>query len=168
MVSSVYWEWEFFINTIKLGVKIAFIYDGILILRLIFFHGKFLISMEDLIYWGYVAVTFFQYLLELTDGVLRGYSILGIFIGMFLYHRLLGEKIVSCARKWIGRGKRRLTAIYKMIRMKVDRRWSSSGVSRREDGKKKSNRKKRTKSSGNDYDTGDFSVSDAGSVGEKI
>ena len=142
MVESVYWEWEFLIHTIKIGVKIAFIYDGFSIFRLIFPHKKFLMSIEDLFYWSYVTVIFFQFLQEQTDGVLRGYSVLGISFGMILYHKILGERMLDLAGKWIGVVKSRLTVFLKMITIKLCKQRIGSKRSRREHGEKKACEKK--------------------------
>ena len=158
MVSSVYQEWEILLYTIKFGIKMAVIYDGIRVLRLIFFHKNFLISLEDLVYWMYVTIMIFQLQLEQSNGVLRGFSMLGIFLGMMIYNKLLGEKIIFQAEKWIGFSKRRLTSIKKMLKMKLCKQKRVSGINRREHGKKKnSSKKKKTESSGNDISVDDRS-----------
>lgn len=164
MVASVYWQWEFLIQTIKLGIKIAFIYDGFLMFRLIIPHKKFLCSLEDLIYWVYAILMMFQFLLEQNDGVLRGYAVAGITIGMVMYHKLLGDRIIAGAQKWIGMIKTRLTSVIKMLRIKLCKHKHVSIKNRREDGRKKnSGKKKKTESFGNDTCTNGSTHIDAGS-----
>lgn len=136
MVASVYWEWDFFIQTIKLGVKLAFIYDGFLIFRLLCPHRNIVVSVEDLIYWIYASVIFFQLQLDQSEGVLRGFAILGIILGMMLYNKLFGEKLIALAEKWICFFKRRLTAIGNMVKIKLCRYGCVSKKNRREDGRK--------------------------------
>lgn len=163
MVSSVYLEWEFLIITIKLGVKLAFIYDMIRIFRLFLSHKNLFVSIEDLVFWIYATVIIFKLQLEQSDGVLRGFSILGMLVGMFFYYKLLGERLVGLAEKGIGITKRRLTESTKMFKMKLCKHGDVFKKSRSKHGRKKNpGKKKEAKQFGNavgndgciDYDAG--------------
>lgn len=158
------------IHTLKIGVKIAFVYDGFRIFRLIFPHKKLAVSMEDVLYWSYVTVIFFRFLQEQADGVLRGFSVMGVALGMVLYNKLLGERIVALFEKWIEVVKRRLTAMVKVFTIKLCRCKGDSGINGREDGRKKTSKKtskkKRTKSSCITNGNGSCDISDAGGCGK--
>lgn len=167
MVSSVYWEWSLLVYAIKLGVKMAFIYDGIRIFRLMFCHKNFWVSLEDLLYWVYVTVIMFQAQLQYSDGVLRGFVVLGTAIGMFTYNRLLGEKLLALAEKWIGFIKRRLTTGMKMLKIELCKHEGVSVISRRGHGEKKnSGKEKKAKPFRYDIGTHGSSDIDVGSGGE--
>lgn len=167
MVSSVYWEWELLIQTIKLGIKAAFIYDGILLFRLLFPHKNIIISVEDFLYWIYVTAIIFQLQLAQSSGVIRGFCILGIILGMAVYNKLFGERIIAIAEKWICFIKRRLTAARKMLTIKLCKHISVFKKCRREDGKKKNSGKKKETESFR-HDTGiDGSSNLDGSSGSK-
>ena len=150
MVSSVYWEWELLLQTIKLGIKLAFIYDGIRIFRILISHKNITVSLEDLVFWIYATWIMFQLQLERSDGVLRGFSVLGMLLGMFLYNKLLGERLLLVAEKGIGLFKRQLTETGKMIKMRLCKHRNVCTKIRSEHGKKKnSGKKKEAKQSGN-------------------
>ncbi len=102
MVSSVYWEWELFLLSIRIGIKIAFIYEVIIIFRMLVTHGKWLKKTEDMCYWIYVTAILFRLQYNYSDGVLRGFSILGVFLGMMLYYIVVGRTI----NKLVERGRR--------------------------------------------------------------
>ena len=160
MVSSVYWEWELLLLAVKLGIKLAFIYDGIRIFRLFVSHKNIIISMEDLFFWIYAGIIIFELQLEQSNGVLRGFSILGMLMGMFLYSRLLGEKLLFVAEKGSSVFKRQLTEIGKVFKINLREEKSVSKNVRRKHGrkkKKKENKEANTSGSdsGNDGSSGD-------------
>ena len=119
MVSSVYWEWELLLLAIRLGIKLAFIYDGIRIFRFFVPHGNIIISIEDLFFWIYAGIIIFELQLEQSNGVLRGFSILGMLLGMFLYSKLLGERLLFAAEKGSVVFKRQLTKLGKVFKMNL-------------------------------------------------
>lgn len=142
MVSSVYKEWELLLQTIKMGIKLAFIYDGIRILRILISHKNIIISLEDLFFWIYATWIIFQLQLEKSEGVLRGFSILGMILGMFLYNKILGERLLFLAEKGIGLFKRQLTEIGKMLKMRLCKQRDVCTKIRSKHGKKKNSSKK--------------------------
>lgn len=73
------------------GVFLAASYDVLRILRGIIPHGSFLVNLEDLLYWIYVAVVVFVKLYDKNDGRLRGYVFGGILVGMVVYAGSFGR-----------------------------------------------------------------------------
>ena len=47
-------------------------YDGIRVVRRIFPHGIFMISLEDLVYWLVISFCFFLHLCQVNNGKIRG------------------------------------------------------------------------------------------------
>ena len=167
MVSSVYWEWELLFITIKLGIKLALFYDILCIFRLLISHSNLLVSIEDFFFWIYAALLIFRIQLEQSDGVLRGFSILGMILGMFLYHKLLGEPMVFLAEKGIGITKRRLTESTKMFKMKLSKHCDVFEKNRSKHGRKKNpGKKKEAKQSGNAVSNDGSAGNDAGGSGK--
>ena len=151
MVSSVYWEWELLLLAVKLGIKLAFIYDGIRIFRFFVSHGKIMISIEDLFFWIYAGMIIFELPLKQSNGVLRGFSVLGMLLGMFLYNKLLGERLLLVAEKGSAVFKRQLTKLGKVFKMNLRRQKSVSKNVRRKHGRKKEKKEdKEANSSGSD------------------
>lgn len=106
MVSSVYWEWELFLLSIKIGVKIAVIYEAIFIFRMFVKHGKWIKMLEDSCYWIYATTILFRLQYRYSNGVLRGFSILGVFLGMVLYYIVVGKFI----NRWLENGRKKYGA----------------------------------------------------------
>ena len=136
MVSSVYWEWSLFLQAIRLGVKLTLIYDGIRVFRILIRHRNLYTSIEDLCFWMYAGGVIFKLQLEQSSGMLRGFCILGMLVGMYLYSKILGEHLVGLAEKGITLLKRRLTSVVKMFKIKSRRQRDVSGENRRKHGKK--------------------------------
>lgn len=137
MVSSVYWEWELLLMAVKLGVKLAFFYDGIRIFRFLFSHKNAVISMEDFLFWMYAALMIFRLQLAQSNGILRGFTILGMLLGMMLYEIILGKQLIRTAQKGIGFSKRMLTERTKMLKIKLCNGRDTFRNSRSKHGRKK-------------------------------
>ncbi len=87
-------ELRLFFNAVVLGAVFSFAYDGWLILRNVFKHSRFWISVQDLLFWLCTAVAAFLYLQEQSNGVLRWFLVAGAALGMFLYKS-------SCSRFYV-------------------------------------------------------------------
>ena len=99
MISSVYWEWDFFLLSIRLGLKLALIYEGIVIFRMLIPHNNGIKNAEDLCYWIYASMLLFKLQYEQSNGVLRGFSVLGVSLGMMIYYNLIGRYIGKRKKK---------------------------------------------------------------------
>ena len=105
MVSSVYWEWEFFLLSIRLGILLALLYEGIVLFRVFIQHNQWVRNIEDLCYWIYASTLLFKLQYEQSNGTLRGFSVLGVSIGMMIYYNLIGRylnKVVDKGRRAYG------------------------------------------------------------------
>ena len=137
MISSVYGEWSLLLQAIKLGIKLTFIYDGIRMFRILIRHKNIVVSLEDIFFWMYAAVVIFEMQLKQSDGMFRGFCILGMLMGMYFYSKILGEPLMVMAEKGITLFKRRLTDIVKMFKIKLCKQRNVSDKNRRKHGKKK-------------------------------
>lgn len=78
-------EIRLFANSVVLGAALTFLYDGFRIMRNVFKHSIFWISVEDMLYWIATAIFIFISLQKENNGVLRWFIVGGAAIGMFLY-----------------------------------------------------------------------------------
>lgn len=127
---------------LKLGVKLAFIYDIIRMFRFLVLHNNFFISLEDFLFWIYSSVIMFKVQLEQSNGVLRGFSVLAMFMGMLLYNRLIGERLTKMEEKGITFAKRQLTERIKMFKMNLHKHCAVFRKSRSNYDRKKNSGKK--------------------------
>ena len=83
MVSDEIWgQAMLLLSCLGLGCWLMFCYDFLRVSRLLFKKKDWLVSLEDLLYWIYVSLSAFALLYRQNDGVLRGYVVCGIFMGM--------------------------------------------------------------------------------------
>jgi len=88
---SIYQEMQFLLYSLCLGAIITFVYDNIRVLRRVLRHNIFFISLEDLIFWIAAAIAIFLLQHRENNGIFRWFSIIGAFVGMLLYRRVLSN-----------------------------------------------------------------------------
>lgn len=88
-------ENEFLFHAFFMGIYITFVYDILRILRRVFPHGGFLISLEDICFWIYCAVKVFLLMYHESNGTLRWFAVFGAIAGMLLYIKLVSPFLVK-------------------------------------------------------------------------
>ncbi|MEG0805674.1 MAG: spore cortex biosynthesis protein YabQ [Lachnospiraceae bacterium] len=96
---SILHELNFFLSSIFLGGLLLFYYDVIKLVRRIVPHGKFLMGIEDVIFWMLAAVSIFSMVFQKNQGLIRGFSIMGIVVGMLVYHLSFSRLFVFLIKK---------------------------------------------------------------------
>ena len=96
--------------SLVMGGWLMIVYDSLRLLRLLIHHNSLFMGMEDFFYWIYAGGAVFMLLYEQNDGGLRGYVIAGVFIGMFLYDRLISRFFLKFLKN-----------TWKYLRMKLDK-----------------------------------------------
>lgn len=91
-------EVRFFLNSALWGVLLLAVYDCLRIFRKVINHGVVWISIEDIFYWMVSGVIIFRMMYEMNNGIIRGFSLIGILLGMILYKYSISEIVV----KWIS------------------------------------------------------------------
>ncbi|HKL98954.1 MAG TPA: spore cortex biosynthesis protein YabQ [Mobilitalea sp.] len=92
-------ELHFFLTSILWGAIILLVYDILRILRRLIPHNSFFQAFEDLIFWVLASVFIFAMIYTMNNGTIRGFSVIGMGIGMTLYHYVLSEYIVLWTTK---------------------------------------------------------------------
>lgn len=87
-------EADILLKAFATGVILIFVYDLLRIMRRLIPHGTVWIAVEDFLFWAGSALTIFAMLYRENDGYLRGFSIGGVILGMFLYSLLLSRFVV--------------------------------------------------------------------------
>lgn len=125
------------------GAGLFFLYDILRIFRRIKKHGVILIGIEDILYWLVCTAVVFLMIYQKNDGMVRGFALGGVFVGMLVYYSLfsrfviklnvlvwkrilqvLGKTgsflfgpIVKNGKKFLGFLRRQLKKIYKAVKM---------------------------------------------------
>ncbi len=90
---------QVFTMSLAVGILLGLVYDGIRIFRRVVKHNIIVISIEDILFWMMAIVILFTFLIYENNGEIRGFIILGIFIGVFIYLKVFSNPIVKIGTK---------------------------------------------------------------------
>ncbi len=90
----------FFLISVLWGAILLVMYDILRIFRRIKKHKWFTIAAEDFLFWLLAAFLIFRLMYEQNDGIIRGFSILGMGIGMILYNLSISRYFVEGVSKF--------------------------------------------------------------------
>lgn len=102
-------EAELALHSFLLGLVLMSSYDLLRLFRLMVPHGKWWIGTEDFAYWIYCAIMTFRLLFYQNSGILRGYVIACVFLGMYLYDGIVSRSVFGVLKnigRWITIKKR--------------------------------------------------------------
>lgn len=94
MSQSITVELQFFAISILWGALVLLAYDQLRVLRRIIRHNNFWITVQDLIFWIIASVFIFAMIYVKNSGTIRGFCVMGMVIGMVIYHYVLSDFIV--------------------------------------------------------------------------
>lgn len=94
-------ELQFFLISILWGAILLVVYDVFRIIRRLIKHGVVMIAIEDLIFWLAAAFFIFSMIYRENNGILRGFSMIGMLLGIVLYHFSISEGVVKIVTKLI-------------------------------------------------------------------
>lgn len=97
MSSRIIGELDFFVKAFVWGIWITLVYDGLRLFRHLVHHGTVWIAAEDFIYWVVYGLLLFRMVYLENDGMIRGFALLAVFLGMILYLQL--RKLLNHLRK---------------------------------------------------------------------
>lgn len=96
------WEGSTFLTSLFWGMLLAAEYDCIRIFRRVFRHKRVWgIVVEDILYWINAGITVFCVTYEISDGVVRGFSVVALILGAVLYRYAFGIYFVKYISKLI-------------------------------------------------------------------
>lgn len=88
---SIYHELHFLLHSFLLGIIITFVYDNIRVCRRVIRHNNVFVSIEDLFFWIWAALTIFLLQNRENNGVFRWFSVVGAFMGMLVYRKIFSN-----------------------------------------------------------------------------
>lgn len=88
-------ELRFFGTSILWGMLLLIMYDLLRILRRVVKHNSFFVAIQDILYWITCSVLIFCMMYKQNNGIIRGFSIIAMLLGMLLYHAELSDLLVN-------------------------------------------------------------------------
>ncbi len=88
-------ELRFFLTSMLWGILLLIIYDLLRILRRVVKYNTFFIAIQDILYWVICSVLIFLMMYRQNNGIIRGFSILAMLIGMLVYHAVISDFLVN-------------------------------------------------------------------------
>lgn len=107
---------ESFLAAVALGAALCLLYDLFRLDRMIFRRSTVAVVFADILFWVIAAFAVFCLLLLTTNGQVRGFVLLAVLVGFWIW-RLTASRLVELLRRPLSRVVRRL------------RRWYGMGVS---------------------------------------
>ncbi|EEG31243.1 putative spore cortex biosynthesis protein YabQ [[Clostridium] methylpentosum DSM 5476] len=86
-----------FLWAVLLGAALGVCYDVFRILRIAIPSGRILVFFEDLLFFLIVAAATFEFYQLTTDGIVRGYVLIGELLGFALYYFTIGALVFRAA-----------------------------------------------------------------------
>jgi len=87
-------ELRFFGASMFWGMLLLVIYDMLRILRRVVNHNGFFIAIQDILYWVTCSLLIFHMMYQQNNGIIRGFSILAMILGMLIYHAGISDLLV--------------------------------------------------------------------------
>ncbi len=88
-------ELRFFFASIIWGMLLIVFYDLLRIFRRVMKHNGFFVAIEDIIYWVICSVLIFRMMYKQNNGIIRGFSILAMLLGMVIFHYAISDFFVN-------------------------------------------------------------------------
>lgn len=88
-------ELRFFAASIIWGMLLIVFYDLLRIFRRVVKHNGLFIAIEDIIYWVVCSILIFRMMYEQNNGIIRGFSILAMLLGMLIFHHAISDFFVN-------------------------------------------------------------------------
>jgi spore cortex biosynthesis protein YabQ len=88
----------YFLSTILAGIVVGVMFDTYRILRGFNCPNKLVTAVSDMLFWIFAAVLTFIFMLYTNNGDLRYYIFVGLFLGLFIYFKLISKKFANILR----------------------------------------------------------------------
>ena len=91
---GIHQELVFLLISFALGEGLVMLYDVFRIFRKVVPHGVIWISVEDVLYWIMAALLIFGMIFQENDGLIRGFAIGGILLGMLFFNHFVSPFLI--------------------------------------------------------------------------
>ena len=102
MILGIGKELSVFLQAVLAGNLIYLVYSLIRVMRRLWKHNLFFVSLEDLIFWIGTGIYLFVRIYQTSDGIIRWYFVIGVLLGGIVTHFIIfqiSKKYISKRRK---------------------------------------------------------------------
>ena len=102
MILGIGKELSVFLQAVLAGNLIYLVYALIRVMRRLWKHNLFFVSLEDLIFWIGTGIYLFVRIYQTSDGIIRWYFVIGVLFGGTLTHFIIfqiSKKYIAKRRK---------------------------------------------------------------------
>lgn len=85
MTAVILGQIQFILYMLCGGMALMLGYDGFRLLRWLIPHGRWMVAVQDILYWCVMSVPAFALFFYLHDGQIRWYGLLALFSGITIY-----------------------------------------------------------------------------------
>ena len=102
MILGIGKELSVFLQAVLAGNIIYLVYSVIRVVRRLWKHNLFFVSLEDLIFWIGTGIYLFVRIYQTSDGIIRWYFVIGVLLGGIVTHFIIfqiSKKYIAKRRK---------------------------------------------------------------------
>lgn len=102
MILGIGKELSVFLQAVLAGNLIYLVYSLIRVMRRLWKHNLFFVSLEDLIFWIGTGIYLFVRIYQTSDGIIRWYFVIGVLLGGIVTHFIIfqiSKKYIAKRRK---------------------------------------------------------------------
>lgn len=103
MMHGIEKELSSFLQAVLAGNMAYLIYSVLRVVRRIIKHNLFFVSLEDILYWVGMGFYLFVQIYKTSNGTIRWYFVLGVFVGGIVTHYIISKIL----KKYIDKLKKR-------------------------------------------------------------
>ncbi len=102
MILGIGKELSVFLQAVLAGNFIYLVYSVIRVMRRLWKHNLFFVSLEDLVFWIGTGIYLFIKIYQTSDGIIRWYFVIGVLLGGIVTHLIISQiskKYIAKRRK---------------------------------------------------------------------
>lgn len=99
------------------GLIAGFIYDVYRSIRYISKPSKYASYIQDFLFWTVVVILFFYILIKINWGELRGFIVIGFFLGIIIYMKIFSRFLYPICVKILGLISKLISLIFSPFRL---------------------------------------------------
>ena len=116
VIGGITGELVFFVRSFFLGFVLRMCYDPLILLRKTWHHPRWLVNLQDALYWMAGSLTMFGLLFRENNGTPRLFAIAGILTGMLLYQLGPGRLTIYLYQMLLRRAGRVIAGFCRVVK----------------------------------------------------